>query len=229
MGGANILSKQASIRWLSSGAVCGLLALLTFLGPVQAATAEDSSPATEPGVTAPPSTDPAPEPELPTLGPVDPLPDPLTPPPVEEPVMAPEPSSEVPAEPVEPAAPAPGAVMPGVPLASTPALAPGVDVLPSPTPALEPFTAAAEPVLTTDEPESSAAVVDSPSPSSSSLASTAPLQQHNSSPVGQVVSAAAGSPLGVQILTVAVLISAGILYFRVLGAKGLRTPSRSVK
>lgn len=230
MGGANIVSKQALIRWLSSGVMCGLLALLTLLGPVQAAKADDGSPASEPAVTAPPSTDPAPEPGLPTFGPVEPLPDPVVPPPVEEVVLPPEPPSEVPAEPVAPPAPpASAVVMPGVPAATTPAVAPGADVLPSPVQAAELSTPASEPALSTSEPESSAAVVASPSPSSSSSASSAPLQQVNSSPVEQVVSAAAGSPLGVQILTVAILIGAGILYFRALGSKGLRTPSRPAK
>ncbi|MDE8670730.1 hypothetical protein PY310_19335 [Pseudarthrobacter sp. H3Y2-7] len=44
-----------------------------------------------------------------------------------------------------------------------------------------------------------------------------------------VVATAADSPLYVQILTVLILLGAGALYFRVLGSKGTRFPSKSVK
>jgi hypothetical protein len=44
-----------------------------------------------------------------------------------------------------------------------------------------------------------------------------------------VVATAAESPLYVQALTVLILLGAGVLYFRVLGSKGTRVPSKSVK
>jgi hypothetical protein len=47
--------------------------------------------------------------------------------------------------------------------------------------------------------------------------------------IDAVVATATGSPLYVQLLTVLVLIGAGIAYFRVLGSKGTRVPSKSVK
>lgn len=47
--------------------------------------------------------------------------------------------------------------------------------------------------------------------------------------IDAVVATASGSPIYVQLLTVVGLIGAGIAYFRVLGSKGTRVPSKSVK
>ena len=47
--------------------------------------------------------------------------------------------------------------------------------------------------------------------------------------IDAVVATATGSPLYVQFLTVLVLIGAGIAYFRFLGSKGTRVPSKPVK
>ncbi|MET3165334.1 UNVERIFIED_ORG: uncharacterized protein HemX [Arthrobacter sp. UYEF10] len=84
---------------------------------------------------------------------------------------------------------------------------------------------APEPTVTSSpETESAAAVPPSPT------ASNTPAQeQSEASPVQAVVSVATGSPLGVQLLTVALLVGAGFAYFRVLGSKGMRTLSRSAK
>lgn len=229
MGGTNILSRRALSRSLSSGTVCGLLALVSLLGPVPSATADDASPSPEPAITAPPSTEPAPEPVLPTLDPVPPLPDPVIPP-VEEVIAPPAPPIEAPAEPVlPPAGPVPADVIPVVPTATPAALVPGPDVAAFSAPALEPSTPPSEPTMTTTAAESSAAAVVPGAPSSPASLADTRRQQPDTSPVGQAVSAATGSPLAVQLLTVVLLLGAGILYFRALGSKGMRTPSRSVK
>ncbi|MET3204612.1 UNVERIFIED_ORG: hypothetical protein ABIB21_001401 [Arthrobacter sp. UYEF13] len=47
--------------------------------------------------------------------------------------------------------------------------------------------------------------------------------------IDAVVATATGSPLYVQFLTVLVLIGAGIAYFRFLGSRGTRVPSKPVK
>jgi hypothetical protein len=59
--------------------------------------------------------------------------------------------------------------------------------------------------------------------------SVTPPQQRPADVVQTAVAAATGSPLIVQLLTVLFLLGTGVLYFRVLGSKGMRVPSRSVK
>ncbi|MDQ0677294.1 hypothetical protein QFZ30_000676 [Arthrobacter pascens] len=46
--------------------------------------------------------------------------------------------------------------------------------------------------------------------------------------VQTAVAVATGSPLAVQLLTVLLLIVAGLAYSRVLGSKGTRVPSKAV-
>jgi hypothetical protein len=67
------------------------------------------------------------------------------------------------------------------------------------------------------------------SPEASAAAVPIALPQPVTKTIDAVVATATGSPLYVQLLTVLVLIGAGIAYFRVLGSKGTRVPSKSVK
>lgn len=73
----------------------------------------------------------------------------------------------------------------------------------------------------------------SPTPTVTSEASAAAAPVALPEPVAKaidsVVTTASGSPFYVQVLTVALLLGAGFLYFRVLGSKGRRSPIRPGK
>lgn len=225
MGGTNILSalgtatKKSRLPQRAAGTL--LILSVAVLATLQPAFAEDGFPLPDTAVTA----SPVPSAELPAEESVAPPPEETVP--TEEP--APEPVQLAPSEPSgEPAAqPAiPGDVVPIPPAAVVPAPA-----QPAPVQNLPAARAPGEPAVTepavvpfAEVAETAAAVPPSPT------ASAGPAQQQSqASPVQAVVSVATGSPLGVQLLTVAVLIGAGFAYFRVLGSKGMRTPSRSVK
>lgn len=239
MGGKNVMSKQASLRWLCIGAMCGLLLLFTLLGPVHAASADEVSPSPEPAVTATPTDGPEPEPEPEHVLPSFPsIPsgvwpsDPVAPPPETEGPPAGEqvppqalPSASSPGPVTQQPDPALADVAPAVPGGIPALVVPQPEVAATPEPAIEPSASATETNPGTSVSESASAVV-APSPSTPVPASS---QLRNASPVEQVVSAAAGSPLAVQALTVAVLVGVGVLYFRILGSRGMRTPSRSVE
>ncbi|MCO4238664.1 hypothetical protein [Pseudarthrobacter raffinosi] len=77
------------------------------------------------------------------------------------------------------------------------------DATPTPTPSI------------TSEPRAAVAPVALPEPVTKTI--------------DAVVATATGSPLYVQVLTVLALIGAGVAYFRTLGSKGARMPSKSVK
>ncbi len=66
-------------------------------------------------------------------------------------------------------------------------------------------------------------------PATSTAAAAALLPPPMAKAIDSVVATASGSPLYVQVLTVALLLGAGFLYFRVLGSKGRRSPIRPGK
>lgn len=226
-GGTNILRTNAwadNARRLGLVLLCGLLALTVVILLPDAARADDPPPPSDPITTpAEPSQSPWPDPVV-TLPPVlEPGPSELPVPssdPVAPPVVVPppvvEPAPSVPATvPVVPAEPAP---VQGNPLTvpAVPADPAGGAVL---TPAEEDLPLTEAPAAT----ESAAAVLPAPTPTAT------PTQQPRVDAVQAAVSAATGSPLVVQILTVAFLIGSGFIYFRAIGSKGLRVPTRSVK
>lgn len=212
-------------------AVSALLFLsISALSPLQPAFADDVPVPPDSSITVPPVLGPEPTTEAPVAPTQEPVPteEPVPDPVVTAPVPAPgEPSGE-------PAAP------PAVPVEAVPLPPSAVEV-----PAGQPAPAETAPVrdpLTTLAPVESPVIEQTAEPSAdgaqtvaaavpSSTPSLSPVQKepNQGTPVQAVVSAAAGSPLGVQLLTVAVLLGAGILYFRALGSKGLRTPSKSIK
>lgn len=228
MGRAKHPRKQAPAGWFSSSMVCGIITLSGMLGPLQPATADDASPSPDPAVSAPPSTGPTPELPPSTTAPVDPFPLPELPP-VGEVSLPPGPPSQAPAESVSPpVVPAPVEVMPVAPALTAAAVTHSPVVVPFQDPVTETSSLNIDPLETTSRPETSAALA----PASASPTATAPApaqQQRASSPVEQAVSVAAGSPLVVQLLTITLILGAGAVYFRLLGNKGMRTPSRSVK
>lgn len=74
----------------------------------------------------------------------------------------------------------------------------------------------------------------SPTPSPSATATStaavpAALPEPVTNAIDSVVATASGSPLYVQMLTIAALLAAGYLYFRALGSKGRRSPGNPVK
>ncbi len=77
--------------------------------------------------------------------------------------------------------------------------------------------------------EATATPVPSITPEASETAVPIALPEPVTKTIDAVVATATGSPLYVQLLTVLVLIGAGMAYFRVLGSKGTRVPSKSVK
>lgn len=198
-----------------------VLTLTTATLPLQAAVADDAS--TDP-VAPPvePTHSPWPGPVV-TLPPVlEPTPPAETPPaPIETaPPVAPPAPIETPA-PAEPIAPA-GPVQP-VPVATPEVAIPETSAYPPPQVVQIPDVAEVPvepaPVAT----ESAAVVPAAPTPSAT------PTQQPRVDAVQAAVSAATGSPLVVQILMVAFLIASGFAYFRAIGSKGMRVPTRSVK
>lgn len=224
MGGTNILSalgtaiKKSRLPQRAAGTL--LILSVAVLAPLQPAFAEDGFPLPDTAVTASPV--PSAEPPAEEL-----VPPPEETVPTEEP--APEPVQLAPSEPSgEPAAPPaiPGDVVPIPPAAVVPAPA-----QPAPVQNLPAAPAPGEPAVTEPAvvPFAEAAETAAAVPPSATASAGPAQQQSQASPVQAVVSVATGSPLGVQLLTVAVLIGAGFAYFRVLGSKGMRTPSRSVK
>lgn len=223
MGGTSILSAEGTvtktfrIRRRAAGAF--LVISLALLAPLQPAFAEDGPVLPDPALTEVP----VPSPGLPTETPAAPTEEPV---PTEEPAQAPvpaapsEPSSEPAAPPAVPVEVVPVAPAPVIPAPAEPAPAEELAVTSTPE---EP--AASEAAVVTP-PEAATAAVVLPSPSASA---TPTEEQSQASPVQAVVAVATGSPLGVQLLTVALLLAAGFAYFRVLGSKGMRTPSRSAK
>lgn len=226
-GGPNILSTKGTATRTSRlpRRAARALFILSFalLVPLQPALADDGQVFPDPSEVAIP----VPVPELPTEEPVVLPPEPV---PTEEEEPSAEPVRPAPTKssggpaaprpiPVEPA-PVPPAAMVPTPVQTAAAEIPSGSPGPTEPPVLEPTVEPSEAAT-----ETVAAVLPTTTPS------VAPVQQEQSqvTPVQAVVSAATGSPLGVQLLTVALLLGAGFLYFRVLGSKGMRTPSRSVK
>lgn len=224
--------EMVMVRRQRVKAVSALLLLsVSALSPLQPAFADDVPLPPDSSISVPPVLGPEPTteaPVAPTQEPVPtegPVPDPVG----TAPVPAPgEPSGEPAAPPVVPAegVPLPPAAV-ELPAAGQPApaqTAPVGDPLTMPVPVESPVVEqTAEP--SADGGQTIAAAVPSATPS------VTPVQEEpdQGSPVQAVVSVATGSPLGVQLLTIAILLGAGILYFRALGSKGLRTPSRSAK
>ncbi|MCU1567147.1 MAG: hypothetical protein JWQ56_2084 [Pseudarthrobacter sp.] len=201
--------------------------------------------------------EPAPVPVEQPPAPVYPAPVPVQPAPVYPgPVpVQPAPVPAVPAPvvpaPVVPApipVPAPGQTVPRavitVPL--LPAV-PGSVAVPvpveEPTPlsqALESVEAFGAQASAVENPQGETGAAQTPvRPSSRSTASSAPTAKSPLSPqalpaiaetqLRAAVAVATGSPFIVQLMTVLALVGVGVLYFRFMGAKGLRTPSRSRK
>jgi len=208
-------------------AALGAAALLA-LG-VGAAHADDATPApssdpivitippveTTPADPAPaPGTDPAPapDPSIPGEAPPPPAPDPA-------------PGSDIPVNQVpQPApvlTPAPQSpVAPAIPPAGGPA---GTDT--SPGPFLEQDLPPVDQAEEASPSETAAQVPATAQPTLSTAPKPSVADVAASSPVVQAaVTAATGSPLGVQIATVLALLGAGFAYFRLLGSKGRVAP-----
>jgi hypothetical protein len=234
--------RTAMIR--STTAALGAAALLAVsLGaaPAQADDLATPAPTNNPIeviISPPPETNPAPsDPSTPGT---DPAPNP-----VPEVPGVPDPGTQVPpvqqpeisgpaAPPAAPAGPSVGAVSPAAPVAVpgapaganpaqdkagvVPPVVPGV-----PAQAVETGTPSPEPTPS----ESTAAAAPSKTPAPEPTLS-GPVSQ--AAPVIQAaVVAATGSPLGVQLATVLILLGAGFAYFRVLGAKGTRAAPKAGK
>ncbi|MGO4492121.1 hypothetical protein AB4Y86_08520 [Arthrobacter sp. 2YAF22_2] len=83
------------------------------------------------------------------------------------------------------------------------------------------------------------AVTEAPSPSASATAAALPSAAPSKTPapvpvqaapvIQAAVAAATGSPFGVQLVTVLILLGAGLAYFRALGGKGARTSPKAGK
>jgi hypothetical protein len=180
----------------------------------------ETSPGTDPVVVPSPGTDPV---VVPSPG-TDPV---VVPSPGTDPVVVPSPGTDpvvVPSPGTDPvAAPTQTQGFVGAPTLIAPGPAPfgPVITLPSsdtPVVNIEAVPAATEPSPTlnvTPEAETATAPIALPEPVTKSF--------------NAVVATAAGSPLHVQILTVLLLVGAGILYFRFLGTRGTKVPSKSAK
>lgn len=226
-------------RW-AAATTCALVAFaFVVLGPMPSASAEDV-PTTGPGTTSPePSQEPSPQPDPspvdpPVVSPIDPVPpvDPVIPP-VIDPVQPPGGETPPPGDgastpPVEQPA------LPAVPSADNPApAAPGSSPAKVPVPLQQPNsdggTSDNEEALPAAPEETTTTPAPSVAPETAKAEAPAALPEPVAKTIDAVVSTASGSPLYVQFITVLVLIGAGIVYFRVLGSKGTRIPSKSGK
>lgn len=221
MGAGKALRSKGTAKAVGrvgAGAVSALCVLsFSLLACPQPAFADEG-----PVFPAPSATLPMPGSETPSEEPVVPVEDPV---PTEEPAT--EPVQPVPAEPsFQPAVPAevvtvPPAAVVSAPVVSTPEVTVAENTLAAEAPAPEPT------IEKSAEPTESGAVV--PSHATPSATTGQQEQEQQAIPVRAVISAATGSPLGVQLITVALLLAAGYAYFRLLGSKGMRTPTRPVK
>lgn len=124
-----------------------------------------------------------------------------------------------PAEPVQSPADPARAVVPFAPVQDPPAYVPELPELPAPE--VEEAVPASEPPMPSATPTTAVVTTQAAVPA----AAPAPV----SKAIDSVVATAAGSPLHIQLLTVALLLAAGFLYFRVLGSKGRRSPVKPGK
>ncbi|MDQ0865781.1 hypothetical protein QF036_003362 [Arthrobacter globiformis] len=159
--------------------------------------------------------------------PVVPAPVPAVPVPAPAPVrVAPAPVISIPLRPS-----APGAVSTPAPIQEPTALAQAIDAIealsdqPGASPLENSRGAAASPMTArpTSGAVSPSAVATSPPLASKGLPGIAETQ------IQAAVAVATGSPFIVQLMTVLALVAAGVAYFRFMGARSLRTPSRSRK
>lgn len=188
-----------------------------------------------PGETSPPpqpapnpTGEPVPPVSVPDPGPIaapEPIPSPdPTPQPISDPAPAPDPAPSP--QPV--ADPLAGALPSAVQLSTAEAPIPDggrseqtlAPVVPPPVPPV-----AASELVPSAEP------TPSPTITSEQRAVAAPISVPEPvvKTIDAVVTTATGSPLYVQLLTVFLLIGAGIAYFRLIGSKGTRIPSKTVK
>lgn len=193
-----------------------------------------------------PVPDPAPLPVEPDPAPVVPAPVPVVPVPV-VPAPAPLPAAPAPVQVPVPPRPVPAPVV-AVPLRPQ---VPGSAATQIPAPQATPLSQAidslaaladqsAVDVLGNGAVPGVASATSSSRPSSkatatSALASKEPVSSSQGLPalaqtqIKAAVAVAAGSPFIVQLMTVLALVAAGVAYFRVMGAKGVRTPGQSRK
>ncbi len=239
-GGQNILNKMGTVsglRWLGAGLLSAFLACVMTFVPVQGAFADgETAPGVDPG-TQPPVVGQSPSPP-PTVDPAPPTTDPG--PPVTNPAP---PTVEIPPVViVPPLAPVPGA-------GSDPIVVPNPGIVPAapdsrdtsqgsqkaPQQPLPQVNANPGPEL---EPVAPVGATPTPSPTISKSSSAPAVPSHSptseapvkpASVVKTAVQAATGSPFVVQLITVLILLAAGFVYFRVLGSKGTRVPSKASK